>query len=66
MFDILRRKSYDIETLSIDRVLHKEHFYRKNHAKNVYQKLAPDSFLILVNNPEQPLHARNCFKNKIF
>ena len=28
-------------------------------------KLVPDPFLILVNNPKQPLHARNYFKNKI-
>ena len=30
------------------------------------QKLVPDPFLILVNNPKQPLHARNSFKNKYF
>ena len=33
--------------------------------KNVHQKLVPDSVFILVNNPKQPLHARNSFKNKI-
>ena len=38
----------------------------KSHAENVHQKLAPDSFLILVNNLKQPSHARNSFKNKIF
>ena len=38
----------------------------ENHAKNVHQKLVPDPFLILLNNPEQPLHARNSYKNKIF
>ena len=38
----------------------------ENHAKNVHRKLDPDLFLILVNNPKQPLHARNSFKNKIF
>ena len=38
----------------------------ENHAKNVHQKLAPDPFLILLNNPKQPLHARNSFKNNIF
>ena len=27
------------------------------------QKLAPDLFLILVNNPKQPLHAKNSFKD---
>ena len=57
--------------LSIDRLLNKEHFYGKimrwkNPAENVHQKLDPDSFLILVNNPTQPLHARNSFENKIF
>ena len=26
----------------------------------------PDPFLILVNNPKQPLHAKNSLKNKIF
>ena len=38
----------------------------ENHAENVHQRLVPDPFLILVNNPQQPLHARNYFKNKIF
>ena len=37
----------------------------KNPVENVHQKLVPDSFLILVNNPKQPLHATNSFKNKI-
>ena len=32
----------------------------------MYQKLVPDPFFILVNNPKQPLHARNYFENKIF
>ena len=32
----------------------------------MHQKLAPDPFLILPNNPKQPLHARNYFKNKVF
>ena len=38
----------------------------KNHAENVHQKLTPDHFLILLNNQEQPSHARNSFKNKYF
>ena len=38
----------------------------KNHAKNVHQKLIPDPFLILLNNPKQRLHARNSFTNQIF
>ena len=29
-------------------------------------KLIPDPFLILVNNPKHPLHARNSFTNQIF
>ena len=31
----------------------------------MHQKLAPDPFLILQNNPKQPLHSRNFFKNEI-
>ena len=30
------------------------------------KKLVPEPFLILVNNPKQPLHARNSFTNRIF
>ena len=37
----------------------------ENHAENVYQ-IITDPFFILVNNPKQPLHTRNFFKNKIF
>ena len=29
----------------------------------MHLKLVPDLFLILVNNPKQPLHARNTLKN---
>ena len=32
----------------------------------MHQKLAPDPFLILVNNPKQSLHAKISFKNKLF
>ena len=38
----------------------------ENHAENLHQKLVPDPFFILVNNPKQLLHARNSSKNKIF
>ena len=38
----------------------------KKQAENVHQKPLPDLFIILVNKPKQPLHARNSFKNKIF
>ena len=41
-------------------------FLYKNHAENVQQKLVPDLFIILVNNPKQPWHAKNYFKSKIF
>ena len=41
-------------------------FLWENHAENIHQKLVPGPFLILVNNPKQPLHARSSFKNKIF
>ena len=37
-----------------------------NHAENVHQNIVPDPFLILVNSPKQPLHARNSFENKVF
>ena len=37
-----------------------------NHAEIVHQKLVPDPFLILVNNPKQPSHARNYFKIRSF
>ena len=52
-------KKYDTETLSIDRVLNKEHFYGKNH-------IVADLFFILINNPKQPMHAKNYFKNNFF
>ena len=29
-------------------------------------KASPDPFLILLNNPKQPLDARNYFKIKVF
>ena len=61
-----KKKRCDIETLSIDKVLNKKDFLLENYAENVHQRLVPDFFLILVSNPKQPLHARNCFKNKIF
>ena len=50
---------YDIETLSTDRLLNKEPL--KNHAKNVHEKLVPEPFFILVDNPKQLLHLRNSF-----
>ena len=38
-------------------------FLWKNHAENVHQTLVPDPFFILVNNPMEPLHARNSLKS---
>ena len=32
----------------------------------MHQKVAPDPFSILLNNPKQPLDASNSFKNKVF
>ena len=61
-----KERRYEIETLYIDGVLNKEHFNGKFVQKNVCQKLFPDPFLILVNNPKEPLHLKNSFKNKIF
>ena len=43
-----------------------KNFLQKNHAKNVLQEQVPDLFIILVNNPKQPLHIRNSLKSKIF
>ena len=42
-----KEKGYDIETLFIDGVLNKEHFYGKirKYAENMHQKLIPDPFL---------------------
>ena len=34
--------------------------------KNVHQKVAPDPFLIYLNNPKQAMHTRNSFKSKVF
>ena len=52
VLNLEKEKSYHNETLSIDRLLN-----------NLPLKLVPDPFFILVNNPKQPLHARNSFKN---
>ena len=41
-------------------------FSRKNHGEKNHQKLVPDLFLILANNSNQPLYARNFFKKNIF
>ena len=59
------RKKRGLTLKLIDRVLNKEYFLWKNHVENVPQNLVLDPFLVLVNHPQQPLHAQNSFKNKI-
>ena len=61
-----KEKRYDIEALSIDRILNKEHFCLKNDVENAHQMLVPWPFFNFGKNPKQRLNARNCFKNKIF
>ena len=34
--------------------------------KKVHQKLAPDPFLFLLNDPKQPLHQEILLKIKVF
>ena len=60
-------------TLSMTLEYHIKNIFIENHAENVKQKIVPDllgtiilDLIILVNNPTQPLHARNYFKSKIF
>ena len=43
-----------------------EHVYQKLVLENVHQKLVPDPFFILVNNPKQQLLERNSFKMRYF
>ena len=61
-----KKKWYDIEALSIDRVLNKKHFngqiIQKMCTKSYFQTLLK----FLLNNPKQPLHARNSFNNRHF
>ena len=44
----------------------RRNIFLKNHAENRYQKLVPDPFLILINNPKQLLYTKNSFQNEIF
>ena len=59
-------ESYDIETFSIDKVLNKKHFNGKIMQKICVKDYSQTFFLLLLNIPKWPLHARNYFKNKIF
>ena len=54
-----------INWLHKNSITHFVWYLEKNHAKNVQQKLVPHLFIILVNNPKQPLHRINYLKSKI-
>ena len=41
-------------------------FLWESHAENEHKKLVPDPFLILGNNPKQPLDDRNSLKIRYF
>ena len=66
LFDILRRKKDITLNFANWKSIKSGTFLCKNDAENMHQKLVLDPFLVLVNNPKQPLYGRNCFKNKIF
>ena len=57
-----KENRYDIETLSIDRVLNKEHFYLKIMQKMCTKSQSQIPFLFWI----QEIHTRNSFKGKIF
>ena len=56
-----KEQRYEIETLSINRILNKERFYGKLCRKYA-PKASPKPNLIWVNNPQQPLDAQNSFE----
>ena len=63
----MKEKRYDIKTISTDEVLIKYGtFLWKNYPQNIHQKLVPDPFLVLVNNPKQLFHSRNSFRIRYF
>ena len=41
-------------------------FSGKTYTENVYLKVVPDPFLMLVNSPKQLMHASNSFENETF
>ena len=41
-------------------------FSWKNHAENMQQDIVPDLFIILLNDPKEPLYPRNSCKSKMF
>ena len=62
-----KERRYYIETLSIGGVSDtvKSIFIEKS-CRKCAAKASPDLFIILVNNPKQPLHGINYFTSKIF
>ena len=38
----------------------------ENYTENVHQKQVPDSFLILVNTPKQPMYEKTILKIRYF
>ena len=60
------KERYDMETVSIGRLLNKKHSNGKIVQKMCTPKAIPRPFFILETNPQQPLYARNSFKNEIF
>ena len=61
-----KEKGHGIESLSIDRVLNRDHFYGKIMQKICCKSYSQNPFFILVNIPKQPLRAKNYFRNKNF
>ena len=55
-----KEKRYDVETLSIDRVLNKEHFYGKNAHRKCALKASPRPLFYFGKQPK--LYTRNSFK----
>ena len=63
---IEKEERYYIKTLAIDRVLNnlcKKYLsiYMEKSCRKCAPKSSPRSFLILLNNPKQPMHAKNYF-----
>ena len=64
MFDILRKKTCDIETLlSIDREM--GNIFMNKSCRKWTSKASPGPLFNFAKYPKQPFHARSSFKNKI-
>ena len=57
-----KEKGMTLKLFPLIEYIKKGTFLWKSHADNVLWKLVPYPFLILVNNPKQPLLARNSLK----